>query len=335
MFYTLLCARLKMKIFSVNDDLNSIELSNPGRLQGGLYFAKISVDKHPLYFKIENQFTNGMTKNELTNNNQYLDIIFNHRTTLYQEWFHSLEESIKNIIRQNKSKWFSTNIDSDDIDYFYNSCLFSHDSNIVLRSKINYKNDQATCKAFDENKIMTNLETVHNQTVSSIIHIRGILLTNTKFQLEIENKQIVCIENHSLFNECLLDNTKQEEFLNNTYVIKNPESTTIRYLKNESIGEIENINGNENEIQNENQGKLQEYSINLSSIPEDETIQIKKTKDIYRDEYNDAKLKAKLSRAEAIRNYIEIEKLKEKYAITSSESEYDSESESFEELLDT
>ena len=321
-----------MKILSVNDDLNHIELSNPGRLQGGIYFAKISVDRHPLYFKIENQFTHGLTKND-SPDNYHLDIIFNSKTTLYQEWFHSLEESVKNIIRQHKNQWFSTNIDSDDIDYFYNSCLFSHDNNIVLRSKINSKNGQVTCKVFDENKIMTNVETIHNQVISSIIHIRGILLTNTKFQLEIENKQIVCIENHNLFNECLLDNTEpNENTVYNTYVIKNPESTTIQYLENQSITEVEDTQPDND---NENQGKLQEYSINISNIPEDETIQIKKTRDIYRNEYNDAKLKAKLSRAEAIRNYIEIEKLKEKYAITSSESEYDSENEQFGELLDT
>jgi hypothetical protein len=298
-----------MKIFSVRDDLNNIELGNPGRLHGGVYFAKISVDQHPLYFKIENQFTPGIANGEY----KYLDIILNNETTVYQEWFHSLEETIKNIIRVNKTKWFSTNIDSSDIDYFYNSCLFLNDNNIIVRSKIIHKNNQATCKVFDENKIMTNLESIHNQKVSSIIHIRGVLLTNTKFHLEIENKQVVYIEDYKLFDECLLDNKEPEkEQIKKMYVIEEPESTSIKYLENNTIND-------ENECKN--QGKLQEYSINFSSIPQDETIKIKKTKDIYRNEYNDAKLKAKLSKAEAIRDYIEIEKLKEKYAITSSDSE--------------
>jgi len=309
-----------MKIYSVNDDLGEIELSNPGRLQGGLYFAKLSIDKNPLYFKVENQFTPGLIVSDPPVHN-YLDIVFHNNTTLFQEWFHSLEECIKGIIRQNKNKWFNTNIDSEDIDYFYNSCLFSSENNIILRSKINYKNNQATCKVFDENKIMTTLETIHNQVISSIIHIRGILLTNTHFILEIENKQIVCIENNSMFDECLLDSGIKEYQINQTY----PESSTVKYLENCVVIEDNN--------KDENQGKLQEYCINLNSIPEDETIQIKKTKDIFRDEYNDAKIKAKLSREEAIKNYIQIEKLKEKYAISSSESEFESDSDTLQELL--
>lgn len=319
-----------MKIYSVTDNISKLTLHNPGRLQGGAYFSKISINNNPLYLKIENHYTDGGMQH--AENKSYLDIVFDNDSLEYIKWFYQLEELIKQEIRRNNKEWFSTNIDDSDIDYFYNSCLKNSQKCIMMRTHIHYKNNQSCCSVFDENKTMTSLDTIKNQCLSTIIHIKGVRMTNTSFQLELENKQILIIEKDNAFSTCLLEKTtdqeqeQDQENIQTTYVVSEAEIIPcLEYpqIQDPDVKKKQTIEPSESE----NQGEICEFSINMDEIPEHDTITIKNTKQIYKNEYENAKLKARESRREAIRSYIEIQKLKEKYMISSSdeseESSYD------------
>lgn len=315
-----------MKIHSVSDHITNVSLNNPGRLQGGSYFSKISIDNNPLYLKIENHYTDGGV--QYTENKSYIDIVFDNDSLKYIKWFYDLEELIKQEIRRNNKEWFSTSIDNSDIDYFYNSCLKNTQKCILMRTHIQYKNNQSCCSVFDENKVTTSLDSIKNQCLSTIIHIKGVHMTNTSFQLELENKQILIIEKDDAFSTCLLEkSTYQDQYQENTqttYVVS--ESDIVPYLENtqtQESDEEKKIQSNE-PSESKNQGEICEFSINIDKIPKNDTITIKNTRQIYKNEYENAKLKALESRKEAIRSYIEIQKLKEKYMISSSDDSEES-----------
>lgn len=316
-----------MKIHSVTDHITKLTLNNPGRLQGGSYFSKISVDDNPLYFKIENHYTDGGVQQ--TEKRSYLDIVFDNDSLEYIKWFYRLEELIKQEIRRNNKEWFCTSIDDSDVDYFYNSCLKNTQTCILMRTHVQYKNNQSCCSVFDENKTTTSLDSIKNNCISTIIHVKGVHMTNTSFQLELENKQILIIEKDDAFSTCLFERPSDEDQIqentHNTYVVA--ESDIVPCLEytqtQESLSDVEKKEVNEASV-SENQGEICEFSINMDEIPENDTITIKNTRQIYRNEYENAKLKARESRKEAIRSYIEIQKLKEKYMISSSDESEES-----------
>lgn len=312
-----------MKIHCVSDHITKLTLNNPGRLQGGSYFSKISINNNPLYLKIENHYTDSGIQH--TEKKSYLDIVFDNDSLEYIKWFYNLEELIKHEIRKNNKEWFSTNINDSDIDYFYNSCLKNTQTCVLMRTHIQYKNNQLCCSVFDENKTITSLDSIKNQCLSTIIHIKGVRMTNTSFQLELENKQILIIEKDSAFNTCLLERSidRVQENTQTTYVVSESDVVPcLEYTQKQEIHE-EKTKSNEHH-ESQNQGEICEFSINLDKIPMDDTITIKNTRQIYRKQYENAKLKAIESRKEAIRSYIEIQKLKEKYMISSSDDSEES-----------
>lgn len=326
-----------MKIFSVLDKIKCLCLSNPGRLQGGSYFTKIHVNNEPLYVTLENVFTNGDLYEK--DSRFFLDLSLEDTHQDSIQWFLELENQVRSVILKKSELWFNTKMETIDIEHLFESCLSNAKYNIQLRSELLYKKNKLCCSIFDENKVPTPIETIRNQTISCILHVKGVHLSNTCFTLQLEMKQILCMENDTIFNECLLNTNTNTDASNIDFQfhkndIENPIQSIVPYEKNISSNETNNNiykNTSNDFVENKNekvvnQGELQEYSIPIDTISDNKSIQLKKTREIFEHEYNDAKMKAKISRAEAIRNYIEMEKIKEKYMISSSESESENDS---------
>lgn len=198
-----------IRILNVNDttDLNLCSLGTPGRVQGGSYYSKLFYNKEPLYFRVNETSTKqGIIE---TGKKKYVDLMFSVYESEYTEWFQSLEDRCKTLLVEKTDDWFS-NIEKDDIEHFFISCMRQYKTNKTLVRSHLYVGEQINrkCIVFDENKVQTSYSNVKDKKISCILHLKGVRFTTSSFQLDIDVKQILIQEDTNVFNECLFsDNT--------------------------------------------------------------------------------------------------------------------------------
>ena len=76
----------------------------------------------------------------------------------------------------------------------------------LLRTNIkNTKDNQPILRIYDENENILTTTDINNETeIISILEIQGIKFTTRNFQLEIELKQMMVINNEPIFENCLI-----------------------------------------------------------------------------------------------------------------------------------
>ena len=96
----------------------------------------------------------------------------------------------------------------------------------LLRTNIkNDYNNLPVIKIYNENKNSLTVEEIHTEThIISILEIQGIKFTSRNFQIEIELKQIMTVEDDPFFNNCVIKSHKDGFFPKN---IKNDEDTSV------------------------------------------------------------------------------------------------------------
>lgn len=197
-----------IRILNVNDtaDFNLCSLGTPGRVQGGSYYSKLFYNKEPLYFRVNETSTKqGIIE---TGKKKYVDLIFSVYESEYTEWFQSLEDRCKTLLVEKTDDWFS-NIEKDDIEHFFISCMRQYKNNKTLVRSHLYVGEQINrkCIVFDENKVQTSYSNVKDKKISCILHLKGVRFTTSSFQLDIDVKQILIQEDTNLFNECLFSDS--------------------------------------------------------------------------------------------------------------------------------
>jgi hypothetical protein len=190
-----------------NYDENQISLGNPGKLHGGSgsYYTKLFINKELFYFKINSCTTkNGILQTE---KKIYTDILFSllNNDTHYIEWFHQLETTLIDLIYSKSSSWFLSELDKEDINEYFNPVLRQYKTNHnLLRLQLNNKKNIPECIIFDENEEIKTYDDVYEKRFDCIIHIKGIRFTSTSFQLDLELKQILLLEEKDIFKNCIL-----------------------------------------------------------------------------------------------------------------------------------
>ena len=192
-------------------DINEVELANLGlqepiRIQGGAYFSKVLYNNEELYINTpKSNSKNGIIK---TGKRMYIDLLYDETNSEIINWILDLEKTIKQKIFEKTSLWFHNDMDLDDIDYYYNSCLRTYRGNkYLLRCNVINKttfNNKQTIQIFDENENIKEVSDVKDNSLLSIAQISGIRFTNNSFHLEIMIKQLMILDKRDLFNNCLI-----------------------------------------------------------------------------------------------------------------------------------
>jgi len=223
-------------------DFTQLSLAHPSGIQGGAYFTKIEHNKKPLYIQTcKSQTRQGFVK---TGKKYYCDLMFDKNSESLINWFENLEERCQKLLFERRDMWFQNSLEENDIESAFNSTIRVYKSGkfYLVRTNIkNNANNTPSIKIYNEKEIPMTMEEINNETnIISILEIQGIKFTSRNFQIEIELKQIMVLDNEPLFDNCLIKTSKKE------HVKPLEEFTKIDELK------INNIKLDENTLDDNN-----------------------------------------------------------------------------------
>jgi hypothetical protein len=238
-------------IIEPNDtfDFSKLSLAHPTGIQGGAYFTSIEYNKKPLYIQTCKSLTKqGFVK---TGKKYYCDLMFDKNSESLINWFENLEEKCQKLIFEKRDTWFQNALEENDIESAFNSTIRVYKSGKCYLVRTNIKNNASTnlpaIKIYDEKEVPLTMTDVTNETnIICILEIQGIKFTSRNFQIEIELKQVMVLDNQPVFDNCMIKTNKtNEHYLNNTKTEETvkelgKENLETNYLETTNLGNVLN-----------------------------------------------------------------------------------------------
>jgi hypothetical protein len=261
-----------------NFDFTKLSLGHPNGIQGGAYFTKILYNNNPLYIQTTKSLTRqGFVK---TGKKYYCDLMFDNNSEMLIRWFENLEEICQKLIFDKSETWFQNSLDKNDVETAFNSVLRIYKSGkfYLLRTNVkNSQNNEPSIKIYNENEHPLTINEINSDTnLISILEIQGIKFTSRNFQIEIELKQAMVLDDQPIFDNCLIKSSKNgildsktlegnfsdkigaisniEEKMNDSYtseILNENNNETVNENNNEICDEIGHENGHEHDVKNE------------------------------------------------------------------------------------
>jgi len=218
-------------------DFSQLSLAIPTSIQGGAYFTKILYNNKPLYIQTSKSFTKqGIVKN---GKKIFCDLMFDNNSELLINWFENLEAKCQKLIFEKSDSWFQNSLEINDVETAFNSIIRIYKSGKYYLVRTNIKNNSVTnipiIKIYNENEIPLSIEDVKtDNNIVCILEIQGIKFTSRNFQIEIELKQVMVLNNEQIFENCLIKKNHNEN-TNKLEVesIKDLEKDIVEEIKNE------------------------------------------------------------------------------------------------------
>ena len=232
-------------------DFANLSLANPVGIQGGAYFTKILNNHNPLYI----QTTRCVTRQGLikTGKKYYCDFMFDNSSASLINWFENLESRCQQLILGKSTEWFQSALDVSDIENAFNSTIRIYKSGKFYLVRANVKNNalnEPSIKIYNENEIPLAISDItSDKNLISILEIQGIKFTSRNFQIEIEIKQMMVLNNDLLFSHCLIktDNTHRL----NGKIKDTPADDIIKCVEDTLENEPNSMNNTDMEISEE------------------------------------------------------------------------------------
>ena len=225
-------------------DFTKLSLAHPLGIQGGAYFTKIEYNNKPLYIQtIKSQTRQGFVK---TGKKYYCDLMFDKNAETLINWFENLEERCQKLIFEKRESWFQNNLEESDIESAFNSTIRVYKSGKYYLVRTNIKNNHnnlPAIKIYNEKEIPLTMEDINTETnIISILEIQGIKFTSRNFQIEIELKQVMVLDDEPIFESCLIKTNKVKSSMSD---FTQKETTSLEDIK---IGGFNDSIGNTNKI---------------------------------------------------------------------------------------
>ena len=325
-------------LITPNDDFtfSDVTLSSPIIMSGGTHFIKYNIKGEPMYI----QPPKAIVKQSIVKSQKrmYCDLLFTNEHEDFLSWIENLEEHSKKYIFNQREKWFETDLEESDIDNTFTSILKPYKSGkyYILRVYIPVHLGNISLKIYDENENTVQIEDIkENQGVMCALDFKGIKCSPRNFQVDIELKQILLMEDEKIFDTCILKKNETMKPLEKKANLEMDisENDNLKSLEeNEESDESISINeiqdeetqdeATENrELPTEDPIILEEslvpvvFDFNSESINNDETVSIKKPNAIYYEMYKEALKKAKMAKELALSSYLEAKNIKNTYML--------------------
>jgi len=259
-------------------DFSKVSLAHPVGIQGGAYFTKIEYNNKPLYIQTSKSLTRqGFVK---TGKKYYCDLMFDKNSETIIHWFENLEEKCHKLIYEKKDAWFQGNLEEPDIETAFNPLIRVYKSGkyYLLRTNVkNTKDDNPAVKIYNEKEIPLSISDITPETeIMCILDIQGIKFTTRNFQIEIELKQVMALDNEPIFENCLIKTKKPDSKHLEQPVLH--EQTPIITNKLDVINNLEDESKIEEPIREEPINKQEEPVIeeskNIDSLEEIEPLDL-------------------------------------------------------------
>jgi hypothetical protein len=193
-------------------DFSKLSLAHPVGIQGGAYFTKILYNNKPLYIQTTKSSTRqGFIK---SGKKYYCDLMFDNNSEILIHWFENLEETCQKLIFEKSEAWFQNSLDKNDVETAFNSVVRIYKSGKYYLVRTNIKvspNNEPSIKIYNENEVALSMDDVkENTNIISILEIQGIKFTSRNFQIDIDLRQVMVLDNEPIFDNCLIKtNTKK------------------------------------------------------------------------------------------------------------------------------
>jgi hypothetical protein len=196
-----------------NFDFSKLTLAQPVGIQGGAYFTKILNNNKPLYI----QTTKSLTRQGFVKSGKkyYCDLMFDNNSEVLINWFEKLEDKCQKLIYERADSWFQNALEMNDVESAFNSIIRIYKSGKYYLVRTNIKNsslNEPSIKIYNENEIPLGINDIKTDTnIISILEIQGIKFTSRNFQIEIELKQVMMLNNDPVFESCLFKTSKSSK----------------------------------------------------------------------------------------------------------------------------
>ena len=348
-------------------DFTKLTLTQPTSVPGNAYFTRILYCDKQLYIQTTKSLTRqGFVK---TGKKYYCDLMFDGGASNLIHWFENLEEKCIKLIYEKSDTWFQNALEMSDVESAFNSIIRIYKSGKFYLVRTNVKSSSTTSepaiKIYNENEIPLTHENINNETnIISILEIQGIKFTSRNFQIEIELKQIMVLDNEPIFESCLIKSNKKniataenenpasevslEEIKENNKLNDLETFETFESLKEQQQQqqEQEQVNIKDNNIiqkeeptdnleeitltilENEEPNELKEIDFDLplekNNINNVESLTLKKPNQVYFELYKNARTKAKEAKKSLILAYLEAKNIKKTYMLDNLNDDSDS-----------
>ena len=211
-------------------DFSKLILANPSSIQGGAYFTRLLYLNKPLYI----QTTKSLTRQGFVKSGKkyYCDLMFDNDSSEIINWFENLEETCKKLIFEKSDDWFQGTLEENDLETAFNPVIRIFKSGKFYLLRTNIKNNNLTnepmVKIYNESEMTLTMSDITNETnIISILEIIGIKFTPRSFQIEIDLKQVMVLENDKIFENFLIKTNKERK---NVLPIANTKPKTLEEL---------------------------------------------------------------------------------------------------------
>jgi hypothetical protein len=288
--------------------------------------------------------------------------MFDNNASNLIHWFESLEEKCMKLIFEKSDTWFQNALEMSDVESAFNSIIRIYKSGKFYLVRTNVKSSTTTSepaiKIYNENEIPLTHENINNETnIISILEIQGIKFTTRNFQIEIELKQIMVLDNEPIFESCLIKSNKKsvvsksqpevsleenldtleklEEFkeldiLDSCTNIQNVVLDVQEDIHNDIYDDIHNDIKDELtivELESEIPEELKEFDLDITlekNNKNEESLTLKKPNQVYFELYKNARTKAKEAKKSLILAYLEAKNIKKTYMLDNLNDNSDS-----------
>ena len=184
---------------------------------------------------------------------------------------------------ENREKWFETVLDENDIETYFTSPFKVVKSGKFYLMRVNVPSLLGNCalKAYNENGEEIEIESIkENMEIMNVLEIQGIKCSARNFQIEMEIKQIMLLNNSNIFEKCIFNTKKMNyEEISSQKVPENlnKESISNSLVNNFTETSDENLPILENKDENitfESLNREDEVDLSKSDNLESGTIQI-------------------------------------------------------------
>jgi len=271
-----------MEIYNTNNSFNfeNLLLNKPTSIPGGNYFIRFFINNGPLYIQPPKcSLKQGIVK---AGKRMYADLMFTNENDQFIRWMENLENYCQQYIFKNRDKWFDGDMELHDIENYFTSPLKIYKSGKYYVSRTNITNvlGKMNLKIYDENENEINYENINDNTnIITILEVQGIKCSSKSFQIEIELKQMMVLQDTDIFEKCIITSLSNK---NKKSPIENNTKNSLKEkhdIENDN-DDIENDNDyNDNEKNDEIENKIHEddninnnYDVNENKIHEDDNI---------------------------------------------------------------
>jgi len=189
-----------------------LSIISPTSVSGGAHFSKLFMNKQPLYIQTPKCKTKqGIVK---SGKKLYSDLVFTHEDEEFIHWLETLENTVRKMIYDNRTKWFDVELSEEDIENYFTPTikLFKSGKMYLVRVNANSKTSGSitvsNMKIYDENEQAVDMETIDDKTsMITIVEVQGVKCSTKSFQIELELKQIMVLKPVDLFQKCIIKTT--------------------------------------------------------------------------------------------------------------------------------